>query len=95
MLGTDHLVRKAVMPIYTDSIGTEKNWKKNIQFKEFQENKKEMEIGQENKRHDSKQSTNRNKQKVAKMVRLPASRYEKGEPIYETYLLQDGKYSNF
>jgi hypothetical protein len=44
MLGADYLVRKGVIPIYTDWIQAEKYWKENIQFKKIQGNKKEMEI---------------------------------------------------
>jgi hypothetical protein len=32
------------MPIYTNKAQAEKYWRENIQFKEFQGNKKEMEI---------------------------------------------------
>jgi hypothetical protein len=42
--GADYLIKKGVMPIYMNRAQAEKYWKENIQFKEFQENRKEMEI---------------------------------------------------
>jgi hypothetical protein len=44
VLGADYLVKRGVIPIYMNRAQAEKYWKENIQFKEFQGNKKEMEI---------------------------------------------------
>jgi hypothetical protein len=44
VLGAEYLVKRGMMPIYTDRVQAEKYWKENILFKEFQGNKKEMEI---------------------------------------------------
>jgi hypothetical protein len=44
VLGADYLVKKGIMPIYMNRAQADKYWKENVQFKEFQGNKKEMEI---------------------------------------------------
>jgi hypothetical protein len=38
------LVKKGVMPIYTDRIQAENYWRENIKFKKFHGTQKEMEI---------------------------------------------------
>jgi hypothetical protein len=58
-----------MMPIYTDRPQAEKYWRENIQFKEFQGNKKgDGNYGRKSQRHDNQQSIDRNRQEIAKMV---------------------------
>jgi hypothetical protein len=44
ILEENYLVKRRVMQIYTNKAQAEKYWRENIQFKEFQGNKKKMEI---------------------------------------------------
>jgi hypothetical protein len=44
VLEAEYLVKRGIMPIYTNRIQAEKYWKENIQFKEFQGNRKRWKL---------------------------------------------------
>jgi hypothetical protein len=92
-----------MIPIYTNRDQAEKYWKENIQFKEFQRNKKEMEIMDKRIKDaiankglietDKKSLRWYNQYRLVSKL-LVGNGYERGKPIYETNSLQDGRYSN-
>jgi hypothetical protein len=102
VLGADYLVRRGVMLIYMNRTQAEKYWKENIQFKEFQGNKKEMGI-MDKKIKDVIANkvlieTDRKSLRWCNQYRVSKSNGDyqlvvdiKNEPIYETNSFQNGR----